>query len=223
MKIFEKILDKYAEFVVNKTWIVLFLGIAFTLFLLPYLGNVKTKSMSYENMLPKNVEEISALFKLENEFSSSSSTLFVLVKAKDVFDPEVIEYIDKLEKNIETLPYVESGNSIADFIKLRNYGKLPKKKNDILEIVSNSEMLSNYISEDRSYLLISFSLPPLTDDQSLELEKEVKEILEKIPLPQGVSAEAGGSVIYRAQLKEDVPKIMGKTSMLSMIMILIIV
>ncbi len=137
-------LEAYAEFVSTKPQLLLAVILVFTVIMAVMSTRVHTKSMNYQSMLPKSVEEIRAMFKIGDEFGRTSSTMYIVIRTDgggidDVLSPASLRYMASLEEKLKTLPFVESTNSIADFVISHNNGTIPPTTGDVLRVIENSK------------------------------------------------------------------------------------
>ncbi len=143
--VFSRAVGTYARFLARNPKLVLAIIIIFTIVMGVAGSKVKTKSMNYEEMLPKSVDEIGAMFTIIDEFGMTSSTVYVVVKADgsgaaDVLDPTVLRYMDRLTGALLTNPYIDSASSILDVILPYTNGTIPSAKSDVLRAIHASEI-----------------------------------------------------------------------------------
>jgi len=160
-----KIIERYTEFIVKEPHIILGVVIVFTLISFVGMSFVKTEGMSYRDMLPGNVEEINAVNYIGDEFGTLGESVIITIEVnpkyigsseiRDIRNPEVIEYIDTLEKKIRNLQGVSSVTGVSSILKEMNSGRLPKTKSEIIELM-NKEIVINQ-SQDLPETLSQFS------------------------------------------------------------------
>jgi predicted RND superfamily exporter protein len=65
-----------------------------------------------------------------------SDSLILIIETNDPLNPDVLTYIDTLEKSVRQQQNIKSANGIVDLIKAANGGKLPQSKAEIDTIVA---------------------------------------------------------------------------------------
>jgi len=131
-----KIIEKYARFLSKYPYVILAIMIVLTGFLANYAKQVQTKSMTYKNMMPKNIEVVNTLYKLGDEFGISSSNVIIVVKDKNVLSPADLRYQYTLGKKLESVPGVLYVDDIAFKMAEANNGSLPTNQGDINYVLS---------------------------------------------------------------------------------------
>jgi len=131
-----KIIEKYARFLSKYPYVVLAIMLVLTGFLANYAKQVQTKSMTYKNMMPKNIEVVNTLYKLGDEFGISSSNVIIVVKDKNVLSPADLRYQYILGKKLENVPGVLYVDDVAFKIAEANNGSLPTNQGDIDYVLS---------------------------------------------------------------------------------------
>jgi len=177
----EKIIKKYARFVAKRPKTVLLLVMAFTLVCIIGTTLVKTKGMSYRDMVPKEIEEIRAMDFINDEFGVSGESVTILVEInpehpesnepRDIRDPKVIEYMDILEQKIKKLQGVVSVSGFPDVVKEMNGGDLPKSREKIIELMNKEIVFNQSPNIPASLSQLSEGLEGI--EEGLEKEEEI--------------------------------------------------
>jgi predicted RND superfamily exporter protein len=225
-----RIIELYSNFVTKFPVIVLMLMLAVSMFAVHMAGTIQTKKSDVKSMLPQDVEAISTLNSIENEFGSTNIISFAVEinpeykgsdEVRDVRDPRVIQYMDQLSVLALHTDNVIDVTGAASVIKNINDGRLPQSIRDIQELTNKNGLLDRYISKDYTLALVSIRT---ADDVNLDiLEPELEKILMQVPKPPGITASLGGSVMESQKMKQAIAPDMAKTSMYSLIGILIII
>jgi predicted RND superfamily exporter protein len=181
-------------------------------------------------MLPQDVEAIKTLNSIENEFGSTNSVSFAVEmdpqytgsdEVRDVRDPRVIQYTDQLSELALHTDNVIDVTGPASVLKSINGGLLPQSSREIQELANKNGLLDRYISKDYTLALVTIRT---TDDVDLsKLEPELEKILQQVPKPPGITASVGGSVMESQIMQTAIAPDMAKTSLYSLVGILIIV
>jgi hypothetical protein len=225
---FKEILNAYAKFVTHHPVIVLLIVVFISVIAIQQAQNVQTKSMDYKDMLPDNLEVMKAMDLLNDNFGGSDSAMFAIEldskdkdsTIKDIRDPEVIKYIYLLGEMTLHTDDVVSVTSGATLLKQMNNNHLPKSLNRVKELEKDNVMLKSYLSDDHALALIKIKL---SDDYNEdEIIKSLNNILTIVPKPAGVKASIAGNTIAQTVVREQLGSDMSRTSMFSMIGIIII-
>ena len=129
-----KIINQYAKLVANKPILILIISLIFTGVMIYGLMKIETTDIDYEDLLPDDIEVITAMDIVKNEFGGAENVLIVIKldpsfpnsdEPLDIRDPRVIKYIDILSQEVEHVDYVEDVSSISKIIKQVNKGYIP--------------------------------------------------------------------------------------------------
>jgi uncharacterized protein len=229
-----KVFKKYAHFVSNNPWTVLIIALIATVFMVYGLNNLKTVSMNYENILPKDNAVINSFNIISEEFGGENSITVVVEidnsyvgsdEPLDIRDPRVINYLDKLTQELAYTKDVTSVSSISKIIKASNEEHIPNSLNEMTELLDKpalSYQVSSFISKDNSMSLISLKLSEDSDHHAEEIEREINLILDNSNKPAGISVSVTGDLLKDPQIMRIIEKDMSKTSIVSMIGIIFI-
>jgi len=229
MKSFEKILKKIAHFQVENPYFTLMLIFIFTIFIYGGVSQVKTVS-SLEQMMPTNIEEISAFNILRDNYLGQDMIAIVLEidrnsviknSINDISSKSVYDYIKKLDLNlklesdiIDTYSYAKvldfySNNSINS----SNYN-LYLNKNKI------STESSNFINNDKTLSVIILRTDVSANDERMNLlSTKIKQILADLPPPAGVKIKLTGTPIIQQKLGELINNDRSNTQWISMLFV----
>ncbi len=103
----DKLIGKYSSLVTRYPFIILVVVVLVSAFAVQMAGPIETKKSDTKDMLPQDLEAISTLNTIENEFGSTNNVRFVIEidpayrgsdEVRDVRDPRVIKYLDKLSE-----------------------------------------------------------------------------------------------------------------------------
>ena len=225
-----KIIKIYSNFITKFPVLVLVIMLLVSVFAIQMAGTIKTKKSDTKSMLPQDAEAIKTLNSIENEFGSTNSVSFAVEidplytgsdEVRDVRDPRVIQYTDQLSELALHTDNVIDVTGPATVLKSINGGKLPQSSRDIQELANKNGLLDSYISKDYTLALVTIRT---TDDVDLsKLEPELEKILQQVPKPPGITANVAGSVMESQIMQTAIAPDMAKTSLYSLVGILIIV
>ncbi|MCW8966737.1 MAG: MMPL family transporter, partial [Candidatus Pacearchaeota archaeon] len=220
------LINWYSKFVSNNAVLVLFICLLISVVMFVGMQLMQSDEMDYEDLLPQDYDVIKAFTLIEDEFGSTNAGIIVIEidnsyvnsnEYKSVVEPEVVRYSLLLENYLLYLDNVESVNGFGSLIK-EEYGKIPNNLNDIrgfARIYGGS-----YVSNDESMMLISVYF-----DEDIDAEKSTIEIYESInnvDKPAGVSVDISGDIFQDYIIDQEIGPDMNKTSMFSMIAIVVI-
>ncbi len=225
-----RLIEIYSNFITRFPVIVLVIMLLVSVFAYHMAGTIQTKKSDMKSMLPQDVDAIKTLNSIENEFGSTNMVLFAIEidpahnhsdEVRDVRDPRVMQYMDQLSMLALHTDNVIDVTSPASILKNINGGKLPQSMREIQDITNKNGLLDKSISRDYTMALVSIRT---TDDVDLNsLETELEKILSEVPKPPGIIVDLGGSVMESQKMQKAIEPDMGRTSMYSLIGILIIV
>ena len=101
------LIKRYSRFVTNRPFIVLVAVMVISALAIMMAGSIKVASTEQRDFLPKDVEVMNTLFKIEDEFGSTNMVFLVVEidpqytgsdEVQDVRDPVVIRYMDRLSQ-----------------------------------------------------------------------------------------------------------------------------
>jgi hypothetical protein len=227
--IISRIIDSYSAFLYKRSWLVIFLVIILLMLSGIYASQIQNKSMDYRSVLPENVEVISANFEFEDEFGGTDTAKFVIEvdpeysksnELRDIRDPDVLVYAKHLQEYIETSDQVTSVSSAVELFESLNGGFLPKNKNDIITQIQENPLLSNYISDDATMMIVNVRLIESYDED--EVVYDMEHVVESVAKPDGIITNIGGDSISGVYINEQMSSDMSKTSQISILGIIII-
>ena len=221
-----KIIDKYAKFISHNPWKVLIFSLIITAIFFYGLSIMETKNMDYQGMLPKDIDEIKTFNIIDDEFGGVNSVIIVVklndkqTGIHDILEPEVLQSIDLLEQKLLRVDKVEQATSIVDYIKKANEGYNARTLGEAKIFAVSSPLASNYVSGDYSMTVIRLSVNG--DVDAADLEKDLTKVLDESSFPEGVNVRLAGDLITDPIVERLIGPDMSRTSMFSMIGIVII-
>ncbi len=194
------------------------------------VGTIETKKSDIKSMLPKDVESISTLNSIENEFGSTNYVLFAVEitpsymgsdEVRDIRDPRVLRYLNQLSILAEHTDNVIDVSSAATVLKSLNNGRLPQSEREVQDLANKNGLLDDYFNKDYSMALVRIQT---TDDADLKVvEIELNKIIDELPRPPGITTALGGPAMESVIMEKNIGPDMAKTSLYSLIGILIII
>ncbi len=217
----------YARLISCNPFKVLLVTFIITLIAIMQAGNITTKSMDNEDMIPDDYDVKMAFDIIGNDFGGSD---FILISIEidndapggiqDLRTPVVIDYINTLTLISEEIRVVESVNSLSKLLRADNDGRLPKSEVMIKKLVSENELYSNYISDDFSHSLIRLNLN--SDYNDKEIVEELQRLIDGVQKPVPLKVQPSGMVAIGPVIEDELGPDMQRTSMFSIIGILLV-
>ncbi|CAG0989914.1 Acyltrehalose exporter MmpL10 [Methanosarcinales archaeon] len=225
-----KPLEKYSELITRHPFTVIVIMLLVSVYAIQMIGTIETKKSDMNSMLPKDVDSITTLKSIENEFGSTNFALFAVEidpsnigsdEVRDVRDQRVLLYLNQLSEITLHTENVIEVTSAATVLKSINQGRLPQSQREVQELAGKNGLLDNYISKDYTIALVRIQT---TDDVDLKsLEIELDKIINELPQPPGITTTLGGVSMEGAVMEKNIGPDMAKTSLYSLIGILIII
>lgn len=225
-----KLIEKYSGFATSHPITVLIIMLLVSVFAIHMVSTIETKKSDIKSMLPQDVESIRTLNSIENEFGSTNVVFFAVEidpahkysdEVRDVRDPRVMRYVNQLSELAWHTDNVIDVTSPASVLRNINGGRLPQSVREVQELADKNGLFDNLVSRDYTLALIRIRT---TDDVDLkELETELNKIILEIPRPPGIAANLGGMPMEGRVMEKNIGPDMAKTSLYSLIGILIII
>lgn len=224
MSFTRRFINAYARFVSHRIYIVLALVIVLLVAAVYFQGQVGTESMDNSDTLPDDIEVIQAFETISSKFGGSDSIQIAIQidprnadsdEARDIRDPDVVQYIDILAELAKRTDDVMSVSSFADVLRNDTDDPLPKSIQEIRGIVEQNPSAYSYISRDYTLSIISIRL---SDDYGEdEIVGDLQDIIDQVRRPSGVTANVAGSVATGPVIQESIGPDIARTSQFSMI------
>ena len=93
-------------------------------------------SMQTGNEVYQDKTSKSGILNTQYTQAFQSDSLILIIETNDPLNPDVLTYIDTLEKSVRQQQNIKSANGVVDLIKAANGGKLPQSKAEIDTIVA---------------------------------------------------------------------------------------
>ena len=191
--------------------------------------NIENVSQNNEDFLPDTVESVEAFDVIGAEFGQGGggSTYTVMFETaprykdsneiRDVRDPELLNYIETVSNDIESMNDVVSVNSAADLVEN------PSTRREVSNQLQESGQSSNYISDDYSFTIMRISSTDLSSDEENELASRIKTSVERNDQPAGIKTGYTGQPFINQAFQNESQSTQGQTSLLSIIGVFVVV
>lgn len=117
------------------------------------LNNVEP---SLEKILPQEVQEVKTMNDMRSQFGADMMYLVFEVEGpvQDMRHPDVIKYLDDIEKKIRTNDHIKEVMGLPDLVKQVNDNIIPDSKNDIEQLVKMVPESRMFLNRDNSIAMI---------------------------------------------------------------------
>jgi len=224
-------IDRYAHFITHHPYHILVFVILLSVFAAVMSSTITTEKSNTKDILPESLEAIATLNDIEDEFGTMDAVYIAVEtdpsyngsdEVRDVRDPRVLRYVGQISELALHTEDVISVSSAAATIKTMNDGRLPQSLREVQELSDKNGLLDELISDDCTMTLVNIYL--IDSDVDLDnIAVELGKIVQFTPRPPGVKTTLGGSSLEGQAMEEAIGPDMQRTSMYSLIGILIVV
>jgi hydrophobe/amphiphile efflux-3 (HAE3) family protein len=154
----------------------------------------------------------------------SSNMLILIIETSDPLSPQVISYIDGLERDISQQENVVGSASIADLLKSANRGILPQSKGEIDRIVARipPEVKSTAVPSNVLTLVQVTLSEGLSEDAKSTTLKNVESLIAQNNPPPGVKISVSGSAAFSEQMKNEMGSSIGVLIGAAMVLMVVV-
>ncbi len=145
-----------------------------------------------------------------NEDFTSSAIIFI-VEAGDPLSPEVLSYIDNLEKDLRQQQNIESVQSLTDVLRAYNGGTLPSSRVDTERIVNSLPQSTRDLLYPSNVLtLVQLKITPgISEKVQKSVLSNVASVVDSSSPPPGVKVELSGTPAFSQQMSAGLTSNMG--------------
>ena len=182
-----------------------------------------TMQTGSETYLDKDTERGMLLDRYTKTFQSDS--IMVLVEADDVFNPDVLEYIERLQDDVARERYITGITSIADLVKNQNGGVLPANSAEIRRIEEQvpAEIIARYVPSRTMTIAVATLQPGLGDSQQYSVIDNVNRRVSLSERPPGVSVVVTGNTAFMKEMSEEMGTSMSMLILIAMVLMVVAV
>jgi hydrophobe/amphiphile efflux-3 (HAE3) family protein len=163
---------------------------------------------------------------LNNHYADtfSSNALILIVETSDPLSPQVLSYIEELERDINQQENVEGSASIVDLLKSANGGILPQSKGEIDRIVALIPAETKATAVPSNILtLVQITLSEgLSTEAKTATLKNVEALIDNNNPPPGVKISVSGSEAFAEQMKTEMSSSIGVLIGAAMVLMVIV-
>jgi hydrophobe/amphiphile efflux-3 (HAE3) family protein len=138
-------------------------------------------------------------------------TIILIVEAGDPLSPDVLEYIDNLEKDFRQQKNIVDTLSVVDVLKSANGGKIPSSRDDTNRIVASlPENVRALVAPSNVLTLVAIQIDKgLSDDAMTQTQTNIASVIDHSSAPAGVKVEISGSPAFQQQMSDNLKSNMG--------------
>jgi hydrophobe/amphiphile efflux-3 (HAE3) family protein len=208
--------------ITKKPWVVLSVLIGIVLIALVGMTFI-TMATGTDTYLNKDTERGMLLDKYTSTFQSDS--LILLVESDDVLSPDVLEYIDRLQNEVEDQRYVSGVTSVVNLMRDRNGGAIPRSYAEVSQLRDGipPEVFERYVPSNLMLISVVTLEPGLTQDTQATVVSNLESIVSLSSPPPGVSVVVTGNAAFQQQMGSEMGTSMGTLIMAAMVLMVIAV
>ena len=182
-----------------------------------------TMATGMDTYLDKDTRRGMLLDKYTKTFQSDS--VLILIESDDVMSPDVLRYIDRLQKDLVQERYVTGASGISDLVREQNGGVLPASRAEITAIEEDvpPEVLVLYVPSKTLTVSVVTVDQGLKDEQAFSLVDNINKRVSLSNPPPGVSVVVSGNQAYNKETSDAMSTSMGELILVAMILMVIAV
>jgi uncharacterized protein len=198
-------------------------GLLLTVFIIALFGmtqlTMQTGAVTYlDQDSPKGI--------LYNKYIDTfqSDSLILIVDGSDPLNPDILNYVDRLENTIRQQQNIKSVNSIVDLLKSANGGNLPQTRSQVDAIVAKipPDVRATAVPSNVMSLVQIQISQGLSDNAKTAALDNVKSVVASSGPPPGVTVTVTGSPAFSAEMSSSLGKDMGTLIGAAMILMIIV-
>jgi len=197
-------------------------GVIATLLIICMIGathvTMKTGSDTY---LDKTTPVGSLMNHYENNFGSGA--VILIIEGNDLLHPDVLNYLNLLEKDLRTEKYVTEVITITDYLKTANGGTIPSSSAEVTSALAlmPAELLEKlYPSKAMSLGIVQLD-PSAPEDADTGIMQNIESAVAASEPPPGITITVSGSPAFSVQMKDDMSTSMGTLIGLAILLMII--
>lgn len=200
------------------------LGVLICMIVIALLGTtlitMETGSSTY---LDKSTKRGMLLDSYTKTFQSES--VMLLVESDDVLNPDVIEYMDRLQGEVVSQRYITGASSIVDMVRMANGQMLPSSSAEIEKAKAQvpAEVLERYVPSNLMTIMVVTLEPGLSQDVKNTVISNIESIVALSNPPPGVQVVVTGDAAFQQQMGTEMGISMSQLILAAMVLMVIAV
>ena len=190
--------------------------------------SIETVSQNNQDFLPDTVESVNAFDIIGAEFGNGGGATYTVLletspehpnsnEIRDVRSPELLNYIEKVSNDLESMKEVSIVSSAADLVEN------PSTKRAAWNQMQESGQPYQYVSEDYSFTIMRVSSTDLSSDEQAELAERIRTSVERNSLPAGIETGYTGQPFIDQAFQNESQSTQGTTTLLSLVGVFVVV
>nr|WP_320162358.1 hydrophobe/amphiphile efflux-3 (HAE3) family transporter [uncultured Methanoregula sp.] len=203
-----EIFEGIAKTIIRKPKLVA--GLVLVIFCIGIAGmTMLSMQTGWETYMDKDSAKGVLQSKYTQDFQSDS--VILIIEAGDPLSPEVLNYIDNLEKNLKQQRNIKSSLSVVDVLKQANGGTIPSSRAEIDRIINAlPEATRNTVAPSNVLTLVQIQLDQgLSEAVKTSALNTVTSVVDSSSPPPGVKVEISGSPAFSKQMSAGLSSNMG--------------
>lgn len=157
------------------------------------------------------------------ERTFGSGTIILIIEGNDLLHPDVLRYLDLLEKDLRTEKYVTNVLSIVDYLKTANGDTIPSSSAEVTEASAllPAELLEKLTPSKAMSLGIVALDPSAPEDADASILRNIENTVAASNPPPGITITVSGSPAFHVQMEDDMSQSMGTLIGLAILLMII--
>ena len=154
-----------------------------------------------------------------------SDSIMVLIEADNVLAPDILFYLDGLEREMIKEQYIDSVSGISDLIKSANGGILPVSTADITQAENRipPEVLTRFVPSRTMTFAVATLKPGLSREQQSSVIDSLNTRIGVSERPPGVSVVLTGNPAFQQQMQQEMGTSMSVLILAAMVLMILAV
>ena len=199
--------EAVGQFIRHNKYFIIIAAILFVALAIIYAGHIYMATgtetfVSKDSQIYKDIDYYNKNFQ--------STNFLISITSDDVMDPNVLNAMDDLSRQILTNPRIENVTGLNTYVKMGamhayGYDRIPENEADIERLLSNtSSNMAQFIVPNRHHTIMTVQLRGDVDEKSEpSILEDVKSIIAWEPLPPGTTAVVTGQTTVSLEVQND--------------------
>ena len=226
-----KIFKKYAEIVTENPGKVFAASIIATIILVAGAQQIETEEQDVNDFLPESYESITALNKIEAEFSSAEATTYTILietdpeysnstEIRDIRNPKALRYIKMVSEEAENFDKVTNVESPTDLFR-----EIPPTKRKVQQNLDQlgQQRWEQTITTEYNAARITIEAAGISQSEGVKLAENLQYHIDSLPKQPGLELTYTGSIFIDQAFQEQSNNTSQTTSLVAFAMVMVVV
>ncbi|MDY6777300.1 MAG: MMPL family transporter [Candidatus Nanohaloarchaea archaeon] len=226
----DRLLEIYADFVVEQPLIVLTIALAVILGLGTGALQVKTVEQGMEDFLPESFDSIAAFNTVQDEFETAGGTTYRILfltdpshanstEVRDVRNPRFLRYLATVNSDITRMDSVEVVRGPTNLFQ-----ELPVTEQETKRILDRlgKERWSSYIAPDYTAARMEVIATGLSPAEQIALAEDIRASVEMLDPPPGIEVYYTGQTYIDEAFQQETQRTMRVTSLVAILGVILV-